>query len=62
MNILMVFTTNTHFAKTAFLTHAIFALRPQAENISHYVLWLHNVENNIEENKTKRKSVSFLLH
>lgn len=34
---------------------------PQAEIISHYVLWLHNVEKNREENKTS-KSVNFLKH
>lgn len=44
------FTTNKHFAIPVIYTHAIFAQRPQAENTSHYVLWLHDVDKNIEEN------------
>lgn len=42
----------------------VYAPRPQAEIMSHYVLWLHNVERKKRENKEREEEIkiNFLKH
>jgi len=51
----------THTLLEQHLNHAIFAPWPQAEIISHYVLWLHDVEKYIEEEKYNIEGNQFLI-